>query len=150
MFVISAATTSSLSLAASGSSSISSSADLLSTSEDSHNTGSLGRATPRHWLWQRLSVVAVALSIAGAAGGWALLAAGVAAYNLHDVLMMGKSGNIRRTRSWFWRHRCWLRRLTAYVTIGIFVVMFTGGYLFRLRPRVHMRIQSYDFGHPVA
>lgn len=147
MFVISAATTSSLSLAVSGSSSISSSADLLSTSEDSHNTGSLGRATPRHWLRQRLSVVAVALSIAGAAGGWALLAAGVVAYNLHDELMMGTSTAISDGPD---LSSVWLRRLTAYVTIGIFVVMFTGGYLFRLRPWVHMRIQSYDFGHPVA
>jgi hypothetical protein len=141
------ATTSGLSLANSGSS-ISDAGDLLATSPDSDDTGSLARATPRHWLWQKLSVTAVALSLVGAAGGWAVLSAGAAGYNLHQELAgdppavsagpdLGPGG-LRLAP-----------RLVTYLIIGIFVIILVGGYLIRLRPRVHTRIKSYSFGDHV-
>ena len=143
MFVISMATTSGLSLAASGGSSISDSGGLLETSDAS----SLTRATPRHWLLQRLSVVAVALSLAGAAGGWALLAAGAAGYNLHYELA-GNGASISAGPDLGPGGIQLAPRLVTYLIIGIFVVILTGGYLIRLRPRMHRRIQPYEFHDP--
>lgn len=141
------ATTSGLSLANSGSS-ISSAGDLLTTSSSFDEPGGLDRATPRHWLWQQVSVTAVALSLVGAAGGWAVLSAGAAGYNLHKELEGNPPavsagpdlgpGGIRLAP-----------RLVAYLIIGIFVIILVGGYLIRLRPRMHTRIKSYSFGDHV-
>lgn len=137
------ATTSGLSLASSGSS-ISSAGELLETYSQTEEGGGFARATPRNWLMQRLSVVAVAFSLLGAAGGWALLAAGASGFNLHWELA-GKSPAIEDGPDLGDGGIQLGPRLTTYLIIGIFVIILIGGYFIRLRPRIHTKRRPFAF-----
>lgn len=133
--MISMATTSALSLAASGSS-ISGAGDLLETDDHAEDTSSnLSSPTTRNWIFQKLSVAIVGLSLTGVAGGWAVLAMGATGYSLNKELAGNNPaisegpnlGNGIQLSS----------RLISYIIIGIFVIVLIGGYFYRLRPRFH-------------
>lgn len=131
------ATTSGLSLAASGGVT-SGAGDLLETDKYTDEADDVARATPRNWLFQKLSVVVVAFSLIGAAGGWALLAAGAATFNVHRELQ-GESPMISDGPDFGIGGIGLSGRVVAYVVIGVFVIILTGGYFYRLKPRFHAR-----------
>lgn len=87
--------------------------------------------------------MAVALSLFGAAAGWAVLAAGTVGYNVHDelhgsnpALSDGPDRGLKGIGLATW--------LVAYLIIGIFVFIFIGGYFMRIRPRLHTSKKSAD------
>jgi len=147
LFVISMATTSALSLASSGSS-ITSTSELLETYLHGEDEGGFSKPTYRNWLLQRLSVVAVAFSLIGAAGGWALLAAGLVGVNLHFELD-GKGPYISGGPDRGEHGIDLASRLVTYLIIGIFCVFLIGGYFLRLRPRFHAARTSFAIGDPM-
>jgi hypothetical protein len=134
MFVISMTTTTALSLANSGGSSIASSNSLLEMDLSGDEESNLAIATPRNWLLQRLGIVVVALSLIGVAGGWAMLAAGAAGYNvyleLNDLPLKiagGPNLGVHGIKPGI--------RALSYALVVAFVVVLVGGYLYRLKPR---------------
>jgi len=91
----------------------------------------------------------VAFSLIGAAGGWALLAAGLVEVNLHFELD-GKGPSVSGGPD-HGEHGIDLgSRLAACLIIGIFCVTLIGGYFLRLRPRFHTARKSFAFGDPMV
>lgn len=132
------ATTSGLSLAASGSA-IGGAGDLLETDTGIDDSTDRSRATPRNWLIHKLSVIVVAFSLIGVAGGWALLAAGAATYNLHGEITDHQPPAVSDGPDLGTKGISLANRLVTYLIIGIFVIILIGGYFYRLRPRFHAR-----------
>jgi len=110
--------------------------------------GGFLKPTYRNWLLQRLSIVAVAFSLIGAAGGWALLAAGVVGVNLHFKLE--SKGPYISGGPDHGKHGIGLAsRLVTYLIIGIFCIILIGGYFLRLQPQFHATRKSFAVGHMV-
>ncbi|KAF8318167.1 hypothetical protein DL93DRAFT_433256 [Clavulina sp. PMI_390] len=146
MFVVSMATTSGLSFASAGSS-ISDASDLLETdtyADENGGGGGITLATPKNWLKQKISVIAVAFSLIGVAAGWAMLAAGAAGFNLNNELA-GNSPKIEDGPNLGPGGIKLPERLVAYLIIGIFVIVLIGGYFYRLRPRMNTRYLAASF-----
>jgi len=112
--------------------------------------GGFSKPTYRNWLLQRLSVVAVAFSLIGAAGGWALLAAGLVGVNLHYELLDGHGPSISGGPDHGEHGIDLASRLVTYLIIGIFCIILIGGYFLRLRPRFHATRQSFAVGNPMV
>ncbi|KAF8318166.1 hypothetical protein DL93DRAFT_2165196 [Clavulina sp. PMI_390] len=147
MFVVSMATTSGLSLAGAGSS-ISGASDLLETDtyvDEAGGSEGISRATPKNWLKQKISVIAVAFSLIGVAAGWALLAAGAAGYNLYNEITEQNSPKIEAGPNLGPGGIRLPERIITYVIIGIFVIVLIGGYFYRLRPRMNTRYLAASF-----
>lgn len=144
LFVISMTTTSALALASSGSCSsiFHSELDKYSSLLDAYSNlqgtyserlqgGGSSDAKQRKWLPQQLSVIGVAFSLIGAAGGWGLLAAGLLEVNLHFELEgkgLGVSGGPDHGEGGIGL----ASRLGTYFTIGGFGAALIGAYIFRL------------------